>query len=231
MRTVSFSSPSVKRQMNKDFVCLSINTEGDPSAGSSQAHAPGDRAGRCAPGIGNQNVQTVFLTPEGQIFHTASGFQDGPQLVREMDFATNLFRKLKESPELAEQTVRTDHHQRMLKAGYSPQQLQQAASRSRFPFGRNPFTSAQINGTGNSPFNIFSAKTERSRMLDYEFSQKYAMLEWDQFERNPRLLVGDAVTAFASGNASGGKIGGNSSPNSSSVQNSQSQQGSFTLPR
>ena len=226
MRAVSFSSPAVRKQMNDDFVSVSINTEGDPSAGSSQAHAPSDQAGLCAPGIGNQNVQTVFLTPEGRIFHTASGFQDGPQLVREMNFASSLFEKIKESPEIAEQTVQSDHRSRMLKAGYSPQQLQQSTGPFRLPFGPKSMRSAQINGTGNSPFNIFAAKTEQSRMLDYQFSQQYPMLEWEQFEQNPRLLVGDAVTAFASGNASGGKIGGNASPNSLSAQSSQSQNSS-----
>ena len=207
--------------MNRDFVCVAVNTDGDPSAGSSHAHAPSDQAGRCSPGIGNQNVQTIFLTPDQNIFHTASGFQDAAQLKKEMSFAKELFHKIQQTPRLAEKIVRSHHHDRMLQSGYSRQTLQNAgkppsslgsqqASVAGFPGLSQP--------TGNSPFNIFAKKTERARLLDYQFSQNYPMLSWEQFERNPRLLVGNAVTSFASGNASGGHIGGNGSGNTTVFQ-------------
>lgn len=197
--------------MNQDFVCVAINTEGDPSAGSSQGHAPSDQAGRCAPGIGNQNVQTIFMTPDQRIFHTASGFQDAAAMKREMEFAQVLFEKIQESPRVAERIVRTNHHDRMIKAGYSPETLS-SSSRLASPFGPqrasiNGFPGLSQPSRGSSPMNIFARKTEQTRLLDYQFSQKYPMLEWDRFEENPRLLVGNAVTAFASGNASGGRIG------------------------
>ena len=223
MRAVSFSSPDVQKKMNQDFVCVAVNTEGDPSAGSSQAHAPSDRAGRCAPGIGNQNVQTIFLTPDRRIFHTASGFQDARALEREMEFAKDLFQKIQKSPRLAEQVVREDHHDRMIKAGYSPQTLQRAGQLAS-PFGGQAgitgFPRTSQPSSSSMPINIFARKTEQTRMLDYQFSQKYPMLEWDQFEENPRLLVGNAVTAFSSGNASGGRIGGDNPRNVSASQGS-----------
>lgn len=224
MRTVSFSSPDVQKKMNQDFVCVAVNTEGDPSAGSSQAHAPADRAGQCAPGIGNQNVQMIFMTPDRRIFHTASGFHDAKALEREMEFAEDLFEKIQKSPRLAERVVREDHHDQMIKAGYSPQTLQRA-SQLVSPFGRlqagiTGFPRTSQPSRSDMPINIFARKTEQTRMLDYQFSQKYPMLAWDQFEENPRLLVGEAVTAFASGNASGGRIGGDSPRNVSASQES-----------
>ena len=212
MRTVSFSTPAVQQKMNQDFVCVAVNTEGDPSAGSSQAHAPSDQAGQCTPGIGNQNVQLVFMTPEARIFHTASGFRDGLELAREMDFANQLFDKIKESPRLAEDTVRNEHHQKMLQAGYTPARLKRSGDRHQVSSRSTP-DRTDLEKMRSSLFDVLITKTQESRMLDYNFSQKYPMLEWERFEENPRLLVGNAVTAFASGHASGGRIGGNASRN------------------
>ena len=109
MRTVSFSTASVRRTLNSDFVCHAINTEGDPSAGKSHAHAPTDRPGRCSEGVANQNVQLLFLTPKRQIFHTVSGFRQGVTLHKELLFAKALFEKIQKSPSDAETIVRTEH--------------------------------------------------------------------------------------------------------------------------
>ena len=141
-----------------------------------------------------------------------------------MEFAEDLFEKIQKSPRLAERVVREDHHDQMIKAGYSPQTLQRA-SQLVSPFGRlqagiTGFPRTSQPSRSDMPINIFARKTEQTRMLDYQFSQKYPMLAWDQFEENPRLLVGEAVTAFASGNASGGRIGGDSPRNVSASQGS-----------
>ena len=66
--------------LNEDFVCATINTEGDPTAGASVGHAPTDSCGSSFRGIGRQNVQCLFLTPKGEIFHVASGFRGADDL-------------------------------------------------------------------------------------------------------------------------------------------------------
>lgn len=224
MRTVSFSSAPVRKKLNDDFVCYVINTEGDASAGSSQGHAPRDAPGMCAEGIGNQNVQTLFLTPAGEIFHTASGYRGPQEFLAELNFADKLFEQIREKPQQAQQLIRTSHRNRMKLAGYTDDVL------DRRPSPLNPFADmleamprqTQSSGQRNAPFDMkrmndefFSGKTRMARLLDYRFVNDHPLMPFDKFERNPRLLVGNATTAFASGPASGGQIGGGPSNSNS----------------
>src|SRR5262245_55323216 len=91
MRTVSFSSPKVQDALTQDFVCAVINTEGDPTAGTSCAHSPTDKPGPCTRGLGHQNVQCLFLTPKGEILHAACGHLDAEDMEQEIAFAHKLF--------------------------------------------------------------------------------------------------------------------------------------------
>jgi len=91
MRTVSFSQPQVNQTLSNDFVCFTTSTEGDPSAGQSIRHRPKDPAGPCVRGNGQQNVQTLFLTPEGEIFHAASGYLAPEDMLAELEYARELF--------------------------------------------------------------------------------------------------------------------------------------------
>lgn len=222
MRAVSLSSAPVRKKLNEDFVCYVINTEGDASAGSSQGHAPRDAPGICAEGIGNQNVQTIFLTPAGEIFHTASGYRRPQQLLAELNFAETLFDQIRNKPEQAQQLIRTSHRDRMKLAGYTDEVLDRRPSRM------NPFADvmesmprlSQSSTQRNMPLDpqrmndeFFAGKTRMAQLLDYRFIHDHPLMPFDEFERNPRLLVGNATTAFASGPSSGGQIGG--SPNSS----------------
>lgn len=230
MRTVSFSSAPVKEKLNNDFVCHVIDTDGDASAGSSQAHAPTDGPGMCAEGIGNQNVQTLFLTPEGKIFHTASGYRGPQELLSELNFAETLFKQIRHQPKEAQQLVKTSHRKRMKADGFTDEVLDRKTS------AMNPFQDMienmrnqkqrqanRQNRRSGSPFDaqkmndeFFAGKTRQSKLLDYRFANENPLMAFEDFERNPRLLVGNATTAFASGPSTGGQIGGNSNPSSMS---------------
>lgn len=184
MRTVSFSPSRIRRTLNRDFVCHTINTEGDSSAGRSNAHSPTDKSGVCSEGVANQNVQLLFLTPQSKIFHTASGFRGPDSLSQELRFARTLFRKIQAEPDSAESIVRAEHKQ--IRAPL-PSQSQTRSSRRGGCMG---------NSRG------------RSFQYDYTFAQKYPMLPMTDFEKNPRLLVGRGSSFFATGSAIGGRIGG-----------------------
>ena len=219
MRAVSLSSPLVRKKLRDDFVCYAINTEGDASAGSSQAHAPQDAPGLCAEGIGNQNVQTLFLTPAGKIFHTASGYRGPDELLAELNFAKSLFDGMRRTPEQAQHLIRTSHRNRMKLAGFTDEELDHRPSRMnpfeqiRQAMPRLTQSSAQRNAfTAFDPQRMndefFSGKTRMAQLLDYRFITDHPLMPFDEFEKDPRLLVGNATTAFASGPASGGQIGG-----------------------
>ena len=122
MRTVSFSQAKVQAELNNHFVCHMINTEGETGSGSSQAHAPTDKAGRCNEGVANQNVQLLFLTPKGEIFHTASGFRGPKTLEDELKFSRTLFTKIQKNPSDASKIVRTAHNERRVELARRPRQ-------------------------------------------------------------------------------------------------------------
>ncbi len=234
MRTVSFSSPPIQQVLSDNFICHIVNSEGDPSAGMSQAHAPTDPAGLCSPGIGSQNVQTLFLTPDGDIFHTASGFRGPEALADEIQFAGELFQGIQAAPELARQTIPAMQRQRMLDAGIDDRMLD-ADPRTEVAQMMNELR-ASVTGFGHSNGmqgslltgmrhgrmpqqmqqlgdSIFAGKTQQARMQDYRFAVHHPMMPLDEFLDNPRSLVGNGVSAFASGSASGGQIGGRARPN------------------
>ncbi len=189
MRTVSFSPAKIRKALNKDFVCHAINTEGEPSAGGSHAHSPSDPAGRCSDGVANQNVQVLFLTPAGKIFHTVSGFRSPELLEKELTFARTLFRDIRDKPDSAADIVKAEHRKR----GIRPLITQSSRRVPRRGGG----------GGGGS--------IQRSLQFDYTFSQRYPMLAMTELEKNPRLLVGNGSSVFMSGSATGGRIGGETS--------------------
>lgn len=227
MRTVSFSPARVRNKLQDNFISWVINTEGDPSAGSSRAHSPRDPTGTCSNGIGQQNVQTLFLTPEGEIFHTASGFQSAEKLIAEMDTATDLWNRIRHDRENARAIVRDAHLAR----------LQQLNNTKDADLGRNPLSTAVNRSQQRSSLprqfrpteilsamqnaqsmadRIFVGKTRQSAYDDARFGSQYPMLPIEEFQKSPNLLVGNAVSSFVSGNASGGRIGGNARPNQQS---------------
>ncbi len=123
MRTVSFSSPAVRDSM-RDFVCHHTSTEGDPTAGQSIRHRPDEPAGTCIRGNGPQNVQTLFLTPQGEIFHVVSGFVPAEELVLELEYARKLFHELGgKRDDAARQLVSESHRKRLAELGFSRKQI------------------------------------------------------------------------------------------------------------
>jgi hypothetical protein len=124
MRTVSFSQPQVQTILARDFVCFTTSTEGDPTAGQSIRHRPRDPAGPCLRGNGQQNVQTLFLTPAGEIFHAATGYLSPEDLLTELEFARSLFATIQEVPAADRAAeVQRQHRQRLEQLNYSPAEI------------------------------------------------------------------------------------------------------------
>ena len=124
MRTVSFSQPQVQATLARDFVCFTTSTEGDPTAGQSIRHRPRDPAGPCLRGNGQQNVQTLFLTPDGEIFHAATGYRSPTDLLTELEFARDLLATLQQAPaDQRAEVVQRQHRQRLEQLGYSPAEI------------------------------------------------------------------------------------------------------------
>lgn len=212
MRTVSFSSDPVRKSLTNDFVCFSLNTDGDPSAGSSMAHAPTDTPGRCTQGIGKQNVQCLFLTPDGEIFHTASGFQSPENLSEHFETARTLFDAIRANPDRARQIVRNFHQERLDATRVADDSARRTA-RGSFPRFMTQIVRMGTRGNGFDPtsvHDIFDLKTQDAAHNDNRYMVEHALIRLDEFQRNPRELVGYERTAFASvgnGGASGGQIG------------------------
>ena len=165
MRTVSFSHPAVRRMAKNDFVCTYTNTEGDPTSGASISHRPSDPPGPCIRGNGKQNVQTLFLTPQGEVFHVATGFLSGDDLAEEMKFAGNMFNKLKSETNASKRRdwVVQTHQNRLQSAGFSRQEIESppgmemmAMMRGNGNFMGQNFNSQNRNRRSSSPNDVFS---------------------------------------------------------------------------
>lgn len=192
MRTVSFSSPTVRALLNQRFIPSVANCEGEASAGSSMGHAPSDPPGPCPRGIGAANVQLYFLTPKGAIFHAISGFVAAEELERELRFALALFKAIRrQSPKRARALVREAHKKRL--------EADRERSGEAVPFGEN----------GNfAPEAIFQDLTRKRRAADDQLMIDRPLLSWSDFR--PEMLTGSGGSSFVSngGKISGGKIGG-----------------------
>ena len=162
-------------------------------------------------------MQTLFLTPEGEIFHTASGFQKADKLVSEMDAATDLWKKIRKDRKNAREIVRGVHLARLEEFEKTKAaDTRRNHSRQQDAMPRQFRPANILSAMQNAPSmadNVFSRKTRQSAYDDARFGAQYPMLPIDEFQKTPSLLVGTAVSSFASGNASGGRIGGNARPN------------------
>lgn len=195
MRTVSFSDQKVRSLLNKDFVNTFTNTTGDPTAGKSIWHQPDDLPGRCSRGVGGQNVQTIFMTPEGEIFHAANGFLSAEDLLEEAQFAKDLFAQMEGSEGSVNGLVRQAHEDRLEELGYDADQIEAAKS------GR-PFATFDL-VTETEPGNIFAGKTKKEILMSHVFSIKHPMMDYRKFEKDPTPLVGKGKSSFVSTNSDG----------------------------
>jgi hypothetical protein len=200
--------------LQNDFVCQLINATGDPTAGASVGHAPSDAAGQCTRGIGKQNVQCLFLTPSGEIFHAASGYRGPDDLRSELEFALALYRGIRKQPANASQLVRDVHIQRLRNQGFSDDLITGSDPSGMRLAMRTARDFAELNrSTGNSldaMNRVFAIKGRNSELSDGRFSVHYPLIPMPKFLEDPRILVGHESSAFQSvsnGGASGGPIG------------------------
>ena len=213
MRTVSFSNPKVAKNLNEHFVSTFTNTYGDPTSGMSIKHSPGDTPGQCIRGNGKQNVQTIFMDPQGRIFHVATGYLGPEDLYEEMDFAHRLFEEMKNSSE-PENLVAESHRRRLKEAGFNDQQidsqpLMNMAMMTGLPGSstRNltglPGSTTRNRPPNRSPGGAFDFLVQGQILSDNQFPIRYPMINQEELQRNPALLVGNGKSFFASSGSGG----------------------------
>ncbi|MBL8892018.1 MAG: hypothetical protein JNL67_18730 [Planctomycetaceae bacterium] len=221
MRTVSFSQPQVQAVLSRDFVCFTTSTEGDPSAGESIRHRPSDNAGTCLRGNGQQNVQTLFLTPDGRIFHAVSGYIAPDDLLEELRFAQELFAVLQVTPQAdQEEKLKTAHRDRLTQLEFTPEQIDAVGPNIGLGMDLSAFVPSLNPGNplipqnprtapGNrpvapplDPMSIFA----RGQILnDHKFCMKHPLMPAPKFDRDPTALIGTGKSFFMS--SSGGNSG------------------------
>jgi len=217
MRTVSFSQPDVCNLLDKDFVCYHTSTEGDATAGMSIRHSPGDPAGTCIRGNGPQNLQILFLTPEGEIFHVVSGFVPADELKQELMFAKSLFDEIKRSASKSNvrpETIVVDSHRtRLANFGFSEDQIESRGLGLMTGGMSMPGMEAIMNQagqmarSGSQPVagqsgSVFDSMIRGQVLTDHQFCMRYPLTSSEEFERDPTPLVGNGKSFFMS--SSGG---------------------------
>lgn len=200
MRTVSFSTPRIQQAIAENFVALNTNTTADPTAGESFSHAPDDPPGSCIRGNGRQNVQTLFLTPDLEIMHVASGYLDPDDLDEEMDFALRVYRAIRSRPETDRETVISMHRQRLADAGFSEREIN-ATSEMELMQSMISQMSDPGRGTGDSPRDMnaaFAPFIRREFLKDQHYSMRHPLESLSRFESDPGELVGRGTSFFGS---------------------------------
>ena len=203
MRTVTFSTPQIRNTIANHFVPLNSNIEGDPLAGESIGHAPNEPPGDCIRGNGRQNVQTIFMTPDEEIFHVATGFLSPQNMMTEMEFAKELFDSLNTEDENRHDLVRKAHQDVLTNLGSQNTQKfadepMADALRGMMNFGQNG--QMPISGMGN-PFQQLS---NQLMTQDQRFMVKRPLIQRTDFERDPGDLVGRGKTFFSSSSSGQG---------------------------
>ena len=217
MRTVSFSDSKVRNLFNNRFVNTFTNTQGDPTAGQSIKHRPNESPGPCIRGNGKQNVQTIFMTPQCEIFHVATGYQSADDLLTESEFALNLFDKIKSASKLEKsQQVVNAHQQRLGKSVPSTREPLgefnglvsrlmpgqgsfRPGSQTRNPLlGQSNFRPGSQTRNGLPGQNVLGQFTQMGVDDDQRFSIQHPLMTYRELERDPTKLVGSGSSFFAS---------------------------------
>ena len=203
MRTVSFSEPKTSRFLNQNFVNTYRDTTGNPTSGQSIWHEPGEPAGQCIRGNGKQNVQSLFLTPSGEIFHVAAGFLSPADLLEEAQFALQLFEDLKRETGEERENVIDAHRERLKSSGFSATEIAQTNPLAQV-MGQMPNFAGGHLATGKNlqhatePGQIFEAMIRRQFLKDQQFAIEHPLMSWEQLERDPTPLVGNGQSFFSS---------------------------------
>jgi hypothetical protein len=214
MRTVTFSDDQVQRVLNNEFVCCYTDTTGDPTAGASFSHAPGEQPGPCGKGAGRQNVQVIFMTPASEIFHVATGFLEPDDLLTETTYARELFADLQRNRSQRKQTVVASHESHLRNLGFKPNEIAAADNQlsDMFLGGPNPQDfginmpkmkdfGVNVPGAGANMFQDIA----RQRLLkDHKFVMRNPLMTRKTFEESPQSLVGHHKSFFGSNAAMNG---------------------------
>lgn len=196
MRTVSFSDSRVRKLLNEEFVCLRLNTRGDPTAGESFSHAPRDSAGPCLRGNGRQNVQILFLTPDGEIFQVLTGFVGPDDLHSELQFALATYGKLDRPQKDKRAAVRDAHIAYLQQRGYSNAEIERPADNLPALFA-SVVPHLPTGGDDNVTFDSVLDDITRSHVLvDHRFAIEHPLLPIASFK--PETLVGNGKSFFGS---------------------------------
>ncbi|MBI1902370.1 MAG: hypothetical protein HYS13_14815 [Planctomycetia bacterium] len=214
---MSFSSPAVQKILNRDFEAAYLNIESDPNSGVSFAHAPKDPPGQCFRGNGEHNIQILFLTPEGEIFSTLSGYVEPEGLEAELEFALATFSALSKQKgrDKQKEIVAKAHADYLEKLGFREKEIH-AKEAEGFPGipglegfqnglggipglpqgGGPPIVLA--GGPGNVPEKFFE-QFKRARILtDHRFAMRNPLLPVSDFKSE--MLVGSGMSFFGSAN-------------------------------
>lgn len=207
MRTVTFSNAQVQKYLNQNFVGCITNTHGDRSAGASFAHQPSDAPGPCGRGAGRQNVQTVFLTPQGELLHVASGYLSAQVLLEEMKFARQLWEQLKTGDESRKRQLVDEHRKRLHSLGYNDREISKAndpgfdlklKSLSPADIGLDIPSFPVLGMPENMPVSLGQDVSKVRVLKDHDFVMKNPLVSVQQFDRNVTELVGQGTSFFGS---------------------------------
>lgn len=199
MRTVTFSAPEVQNVVSNHFVALTSNIEGDRLAGESIGHAPSELPGDCIRGNGRQNVQTIFMTPELEVMHVATGYISPAELLVEMQFVCELFERLKTEKGNRHDLVRASHADNSFRTGLEKQASRLLVSNPSLDT-ESRLTDSRMTGGGGAPLSL--AKQ------DDRYMQKRPLITMKQFEEKPGELVGTGKTFFSSTRNSSQSVNG-----------------------
>ncbi|HEV3006707.1 MAG TPA: hypothetical protein VGX78_19710 [Pirellulales bacterium] len=209
MRTVPFSSPAIQKTLKSRFICARVNTTGEPTAGASFSHAPSDPPGPCLRGNGRQNIQLLFLTPGGELFHALTGYVGPEDLAEELTFALETYEALQSQHDDREQIVRDAHTERLQSLGYNEAQIHQT--------GDDPIGGMLAGMAGIAPAlargefapgEMLDGLARGQVLSDYRFAIRHPLLPWKRFK--PAMLVGQGKSFFgstSSGISGGGRHG------------------------
>ena len=205
MRTVSFSHDDVRKLLNEEFICVRLNTRGDPTAGESFSHAPRDPAGPCLRGNGRQNVQVLFLTPEEEIFHVLTGFVGPDELRKELEWALAAYGKIAESGEDRKTALCDAHLEFLRNEGFSDAEIERPAADFPLQFaGAAPRLPSDADGAVSFG-RVFDGMARSQMLADHRYAFEHPLLPFSRFR--PETLTGSGKSFF--GSTSFGDVPGN----------------------
>lgn len=204
MRVGSYAHPDVQALIRTRFVPLSQNMEKLAGAGSSVGHLLNDPPGICTSRIAHQNCQALFLTPQREIFHAATGYLSPAELVAEMQFALGLFGEMQKRPKHARRLVVESHRNRLKQLGFTENDLQTPTDPLRRFFAESGIPAG---GVGANVGEVFQQIARQRVLADHRYLLNYPLISQSDFERDPAPLVGSDDFFFQSGPASGRNTG------------------------